>query len=148
MKKYIYLIALSAVTLFVSCTNNEVNGVFEQVSDRVITVKAIEISTPLCSTTVNNVPVTITGNVYTCVYMVSGDTVLVEFQDSNSGSIQNGDTIRFNDVKFTTCGFRQQIRTDNYSLASVFTNSIEIYYTDCMLPLNGTNGSILMKLKP
>lgn len=154
MKKTIVMLCIAIFgSMLMSCTKDNINETFDNINptsnQRVMTVKAINTIAPGCSATVNNVPLTVTGNVYTCLYQFGtiSDTVLVEFVDNNGGNIVNGDTINFNYIKFTTCGVRHMIRTDNYSIANSTILGVTIYYTDCMLPLNGTNGEITIKLK-
>lgn len=139
---------LFVAIITISCTKDETNQMFEQQQSRALSVKEITTTVPGCQTTINTgITLSISGNQYTADFTGVGDTINVVYNDVNGGSITNGDTITFTSIRFTSCGSRHQIRTNSYSIASVTSPTITINYTDCLLPLNGLNGTIQIKMK-
>lgn len=74
-----------------------------------------------------------------------GASIGIKFKDKNGGYIASGDTLRMTSISYTICGQSYSLLTTgivNYSLSG---DTVSIEYTDCILPLNGTNGTVKLK---
>jgi hypothetical protein len=96
-----------------------------------------------------NLSVTVTNNIANKVYAFTGSKTGATFSftivDHNSGSIVAGDSITVQSATYNICGNGYTLRTHAIPTVLISGSNVEVYYTDCILPLNGTVGSMYVK---
>lgn len=66
----------------------------------------------------------------------------IRIKDYDAGSIETGDSIRVTYCKMMMCESYYMVGNHATPTLTVSGNLVSIDYTDCLLPLNGLNGSI------
>ena len=66
----------------------------------------------------------------------------IKMKDYNGGYIVAGDSVRITDCYYEVCGVGYTVRTDAIPTVTLVGNQVTVDYTDCILPLNGTNGIV------
>lgn len=83
-----------------------------------------------------------------CLYQIQGSGSGVSFnvkvKDFNGGLVQAGDSIKVNSCSYTACGVSYNLRTSVNipPVVSVSGDTVFLNYTECILPLNGTSGTV------
>ena len=78
----------------------------------------------------------------------TGENYLFKIKDYNGGTIQAGDSIRVTSATYTICNVTYNLRPTAFPAFTVSSgtgNPVYIEYTDCILPLNGTSGTIRIR---
>lgn len=65
-----------------------------------------------------------------------------KFKDINCGTIEAGDTIVPIQVRYTSCGATQTLQEHEICTVTISGDTVSLYYHDCLLPLNGLNGTV------
>lgn len=117
---------------------------------RPVTPKEIGATYLSCTdSTKMNLSVNITSNISGKTYAFSGSKTGAVFNitivDFNGGLIVQGDSIRVTSATYNICGTGYTLRTDALPTYTVIGNNVEVNYSDCILPLNGTTGSMYVK---
>ena len=117
---------------------------------RQVTPKEIGATYNTCSdSTVMNLSVNVTTNLSSKTYAFSGSktgsTFNMTIVDYNGGLVVAGDSIRVTAANYNICGTAYTLRTDAIPTVVISGNKVDVYYTDCILPLNGTSGSMYVK---
>lgn len=75
----------------------------------------------------------------------SSMTFACKFKDPTAGNIAPGDSIYPTSVTYKICGTQYKIRLDATPIVNISGDTVRIDYTDCILPLNGTSGSVVIQ---
>lgn len=73
------------------------------------------------------------------------ETYYVTFTDFNGGNIQAGDSVRITSANYMICGTGYTLRLDVFPTITITVTTVAITYSDCILPLNGTSGTVRMR---
>lgn len=66
----------------------------------------------------------------------------IKMKDYNGGYIVAGDSIRITDCYYEICDVGYTVRTHAIPVVTLVGNQVTVDYSDCILPLNGTNGIV------
>lgn len=152
MRTFIIVFMLACAAAFAGTTIGQFNS---PPADPVI-LKAVGIYLPAsCSDSIVAPPgtgqtlsITKSTSGTACLYQVSGTGTGVGFnvkmKDYNGGQVQVGDSLRMTSCGYTACGTVYNLRTNQpiFPALSVSGDTVRISYTECILPLNGTSGTV------
>lgn len=161
MKKVIFIavVFLSAM-LTMSCTKEEIQNPSNQDSyinmepqmiiNNVTKVNAFAVG---CAVSIiSNITFDTTLNInnsitYDILGINGSDTMHYVFKDRNGGLVASTDTLQMIQVNYNICGTHYDVQTHNIPTITVVGAKVDIVYSDCLLPLNGLNGTIKIKFQ-
>lgn len=148
MKTIIIILSAIAIT---SCVRFEVNPSSTDATNRIPVMQMIggeyqpfSCSDSITSQSLMTVPTinNLSGKVYVFTGSDNDCSFVAKFKDPNFGRIESTDTIQCLFVHYTICGQSYDLITTGLPIITESAGITYIQYSDCILPMNGTNGMV------